>query len=409
MFQNMLYSVSAQCIFIISSFLVHVFLGRILGPTDYGLFSVIMAILTIIHQFLIGARSGMSKLISSNRGKKRIIVRKSIIFQLILSTSLSLITYFSSSFIAFLLKDQSIVFYLKFVSILLPFMSLFPLLTGYLDGLLNFKISSIIVVLRAILKLVLVVIFVTLGYNVFGALLGYVLPSVLLVVIILLFFKPKIAGTNNFSYKKIISYFFSLSLFNMIITFLLNVNVLFVKAVIIDDVTTGLFSAASNLSMVAYMLFISLANVLLPSISSISRKGEFKKAKKAIKKSFQYLVWIGIIVVLIVNLFSQKAIILLYGGEYASASPILNLLIVGYVLFSLFYAISFASISLGEPKIPTIISIVLIPILFLSNFFLINIYGVNGVILSLILTGLLACLSIVLYLIKKIGIKKLLF
>ena len=91
-----------------------------------------------------------------------------------------------------------------------------------------------------------------------------------------------------------------------IATNLMNIDLLFVKAMVIDNAKTGFYTSATTLARTPYFIFIALSATLLPSISKSIANNDFKLTNKYINQSLRYLLLLLIPGTLLVSATSKN-------------------------------------------------------------------------------------------------------
>ena len=111
MSRGILYNLISKSLFILSAYIIHVYLGRTLGPEVYGLFGVIMSIFTLAFIILDnGVKQAVSKNVAIFPDSAKYIFYKGVYIQAILALILGLAISLSASFISSLFNDQRLFF-----------------------------------------------------------------------------------------------------------------------------------------------------------------------------------------------------------------------------------------------------------------------------------------------------------
>ena len=137
--------------------------------------------------------------------------------------------------------------------------------------------------------------------------------------------------------------------------------------------SAGLFGVAKQLAIGVPILIGSLAAVLAPSFATVSKENSFTYFKKTILLSVILCLGLGF------GILISPLVIDLFGPKYKDSLDILRWLFVGYIPFILATpAVNLLIYNLHKPKIVGILSLLLVPIVWLLNVYLIPIYGVWG-------------------------------
>ena len=107
--RDILYTLGAFLVFTGVSYSIHITLGRKLGPAEYGIFGIIISLITVIELFFFkGMRDTVTKYTSEFPQKARTIKHKSLRIQLVFALFLSGIYFLLSRHLAELLRDETL-------------------------------------------------------------------------------------------------------------------------------------------------------------------------------------------------------------------------------------------------------------------------------------------------------------
>jgi O-antigen/teichoic acid export membrane protein len=158
----------------------------------------------------------------------------------------------------------------------------------------------------------------------------------------------------------------------------------------------GYYAAAVRLSEAWYFIPIALTNSLFPAIINAKEIGKNFYFNR-IQKLYDILAWIAISIAVPVSIFSSDIINILYGSEFKSAAPVLNIYIwAGVAVFlgvaSGQYLITenFTKLSFFRAFIGMVINVIL-------NLVLIPKYGIVGAAVATLISYSVAVFSIILF------------
>jgi len=144
MIRGILLESMAKGVLIFSGFLLNIFLARKLGPSEYGIVGIITSILFFFELFLTnGIRQAVSKILSSYNVDENNLWKKSLIFQMILSTILIIIGILLVNVITKFLNIEEYKNYLYLLYAIIHLKAIYFLNLGFLNGKLLFKQHSI--------------------------------------------------------------------------------------------------------------------------------------------------------------------------------------------------------------------------------------------------------------------------
>ncbi|MFH1722902.1 MAG: flippase [Candidatus Altiarchaeota archaeon] len=402
MAQGTLHLIFAHLLFFGSGYLIHFGLGRLFGPSDYGRFGIILALLSLIEIFVnTGLPQTISKFIAEKGDSVGVIINAGLKLQIVFSFILFSIYFLSAPLIAQLLGDQNLVNYIRLSAVDIPLFAVFVFFTkGVLSGLRNFRQQTRLLAIYSSIKVVAVFILVLLGYGLYGAITGYILASGLG----LLFSKPQYKTgliQKRYGYYKIIKFSVPIIVLSIALTALMSLDLFFVQAIMGDITQTGYYTAASIIAKLPYYIFLALAVTLLPSISySISRK-DTGQTRNYIKHSMRYMLMLTMPLAFLISGTSDNLLTLVYSAEYISGGSSLSILIFGLTILSFFLILSTVITASGKPLVAMMFSLMLIPINVFLNMVLIPVYDLEGAAGATTITAFIGLIIVSIYVYSK--------
>jgi PST family polysaccharide transporter len=352
----------AEILFYISGFIVQSAAGHILGPTDYGIFGLIVT-LTILIASLIGngIPIAMSKFLSGSLSKKphliHTIKRKAALAQFVLMSIVTAIFFFGAPVIAWTLRDATLVPLLRISAFIIPCFAADAFYFYYYTGIHQFNMQSVLKSFRSFLRVTLIV---GLGYflSLQGFITGYI--YVPLSVFILAFIIDKLVyarrfpnkPVGNFSIRKLLSYAAPITGFLVLYQAMVSLNLFAVKAILQDNYLTGLFNGALTIAQIPSYLFYALTIVLLPIISHAVAEKNHRKATEAVNMALRMMTILLVPVIALSIGFAGPLLAFFFGAPFAAGAGALRFLAFGIGLLTLFYVMSFAFQGAGLVKTP---------------------------------------------------------
>ena len=373
------YLTIAQVIFVFVGYVIHVGLGRILGPADYGTYAVVISLLTVANLLLTtGVPQAVSKFISENASKKSVVLSKAFKLQLISSICVFFIYFFLAKKIALLLKDENLTNYIRISSFAIPFYALYALIVGYFNGLREYRKQAFNQIVYFIAKPILIFSLVFIGFNTFGAVTGFALsPIVGLVAGVLLIHSDFDGGV--FSLKKIVHFATPFTIFSVATSLILSLDLFSVKALLPgSSQASGFYSAASMIARVICYLPGALSTALFPAISDSTYNLDVERTKRYITKSFKLLVLFLFPVASIMAASSKQLVTALYSSSFLPASIPLKILSFGMAIYALFNLFLIIISGTGKPKTAMYHSLLVLFAAFFLNIFLVPKFQLVG-------------------------------
>lgn len=362
------------------SYTYQIYMGRILGPEEYGVLGAFFAIFYMIGIISQTLSTSVTRFISEFKGEGRQMgffikgtLKRMIILGFIISITFLIFAKDLASI--FKLPDQRPII----VLILILFLGwIIPITDGILRGVKRFYILGITGISNASCKLVFGILFVTFGLGVSGALLGVALGMVFAIIVSLNFIKPYIrqndviqnipdnphikknikhnTGLNNstmhnpetsFRFSSFYSYSLPvmIAMFNYAIP--ANLDVILAKYYF-SAVDAGIYTSVSVLGKIIFFFSGSIGVVMF---STVTEK-YFKKEDTMIvlRKSLIYTGILSGSLTLIYIFFPQLIINKIFGNGYISAIPLLASYGTAMFFFSLVIVIMYYHLAIKNMR-----------------------------------------------------------
>lgn len=169
--------------------------------------------------------------------------------------------------------------------------------------------------------------------------------------------------------------------------------VFFVSAML-TDVDVGIFSAPHRLYIIAFGGLAAVISAIYPILSSINKRGneEFHRYQRLIVQAlltvFMPLAALGILV-------SDEIILVIFGEEYLASSSVLTIMLVTLLFVSMRSFFMFTLMSGGKEKSTYPVLILIVVLQLLVAWQLVGRFGVMGAAMSMLLGEVFACIAMV--------------
>lgn len=310
------------------NYIFHLFLGRILGPRDYGTLASLLSISVIlsipmgtVQTVIIKAASDLK--VKNNYSGLHYLTNYFLKSLSIIGVLFFLLIIICSNRIAIFLKisDHHLIILLGFM-LFVSF--LIPVTRGLLQGLQLFKSFSINMAAEALIKTVFGITLTLMGLRVYGALWSIIIATV--VVFCLSLFPIKFIFnaplTTKLKMNKVGRYAFPVFLSLLFFTLLYNIDVVLIKH-FFSDHDAGLYSALSKLGQIIFFATGSIASVMFPMAAEKYTRGE--NHHHLLLQSLKIVGLIGGLGVIFYFLFPGFIIHLLFGPSYIIIKPLVGL------------------------------------------------------------------------------------
>lgn len=332
-----LYLTVASGIFIISSYVVNIWLGRSFGPEAFGVYGIIISLMTTVNLLQTnGLPQALSRLLAEEKIDKKSLYKSAFLLQVALTLILTLLYFALAKPIASLLGDTSLVAYLQLSSLILPGYGIYALTLGRLNGSLLFKQQAVVQSLYSIFKVSLIIFFAR-EFILTGALLGFALAPLLAGLIN---FKLPDFRVKAYPYSNLLKLSSPLIAFSVLSIMQYSIDILFVKALTGSDYNAGIMSASQNIARIPFFAFSSVILVLFPAIAKSFNTKTNQQTAQLIEKALRATSVLLLPTIFILASTSSELLSIIFSPEYAQGATVLTILLFAMGCFTYFSVIS---------------------------------------------------------------------
>jgi len=339
---------------------------------------------------LVGIPQGIIRYVSFYKGKEdegRIkgTIISALRITLPLSLVLAFILFWQASWVSVhVFHDVSLTPILRVFSIGIPF---WVLADNFLSATIGFQDMRYKVYTQYIfyetLKLALIAIFVGLGFGVLGASWGWVIAMIAMPFLVFYFLQRKVFPILNTKLKAILVdrelISFSLPLlFVSIAGVVMGWTDTLMLGYFCSSTEVGIYNAALPTAHAIRAIPGAFGVIFFPVISELYARNNIDDLRKTYRAVTKWAVSLMFPAFLLVLLFSEQVIRILFGIEYTTGATALLILVSGFMVVTALGPVSEILQAYGRTKTLMIAHYVGAAINFLLNFFLIPLYGING-------------------------------
>ena len=381
--------------------------ARFYSTGEYGLYSLGLLVISLFLRFaFLGIGEGCPRYISYYRGKGneekvKGTITSSLIIVSISSTIIAISLFFLSDFIAnqiFGIEELSTI--IKIFVIGLPFWAIIQLIISIFRGFesvkenvyfSNFSLQLLKVPFFAL------VIFLGLSFN--YIIVVYTL-SILITFFAAIFYLVKklpesVKKIKKTSFETKILLSFSLPLvFSEIGVYLLSGADKVMLGILITEVEVGLYNAAAPLAQYLKFFLTATTFIFQPIVARLLAENRMDELKRNYQILTKWLFTVTFPFIIILLLFPETVISIIFGEKYILASTALQLLVIAYFIHLFFGPAGATIATLGRTKMLMFFTFAVALINIALNYFLIPLFGINGAALSTlaaIITQTLIC------------------
>ena len=387
------------------TYLYRISIARFLGPEAYGQLSLAIMVVSLGSTIAyLSMGQALRKFIPEYRtDNDRARIKGTVLSVIQISLPLSLIawsiTFFGAEFISLeIFQNKSLIPLIEVMS--------FTIIIGvftrtFLDTTLGFnKIiykTATSRIIKNIAQLGVTVTLLALGYDVISAAWGSVTSVVLAMILAFYFLERKVGPIllsdikPKYNRKKVIRYSSPLVLSGLIATFMGYADT-GLLGYYMTDFEVGLYNAALPTAMLILLPHKAIGSLALSSLSELKEKDE-ESVQESLQTATKWVFSLVLPTFLILLLFSEQVLTIMWGGRYTAASLSLAILGCGYLIDAMVGKVGSYLASESYTKYILYNNIAALSLNLILNLLLIPIYGMIGAAIatasSTILTNLL--------------------
>lgn len=394
-FNASIWAFLAMGIFNAGNYFYHLFMGRMLGPESYGVLESTISFLYILSVPFMTLTLIIVKFVSAYKGKQDYKSISGLYFYL----RKNLFIFGLISTLIILLLSPIIIHLLHLPSILFPifiginfFIGLFSvLIKSMLQGFLKFFSLFVVNAAEVLIKIILAVVLVILGFKAIGAYFALVASVMGSYFVAVYFVKKEKLSFEKFTEKRsIFRYSIPVFLTTLGLTSLFTTDIILVRF-FFSGVESGYYAALSVLGKIIFFASSPLTIVMFPLVSEKHAVG--KKFQHLIFTSFGFTAIIALVLIAIYYLFPEFMVGILFGNQYLRIIPLLGIFGVFIGIYSLCALLASFYLSIHKNKVSIFVMIAAILQIFIVTLFhrdLLQIINISIITTSVLLIVLVA-------------------
>jgi len=376
---------------LLTSSLVHLLLRIVLskefGPKFLGIYTLVFTIYMFGTQFAaFGFGAALTKYIAEHENdtlKIKEYVSSGVIGSLISGLTMGILLYSLSPFVStnfFHFPEMAPL--LRITAICFPFIAIQKITTGIMNGFRKMNHFAMINILQNTLVFLISILFVfPLKMGVTGAVIGFVLPTVVIGTLSLLYIRKLFSlrtGVVLGSALREISWFgFYIVLGNSVGMVNTQIDSLLIGR-FMSETDVGYYSIAVIIVQGITLLPSAVQAVTSPAIAKYYGKREYSKIKELVKSTMLKIFAIDLMVLIFLIIFGKYIIIILFSEEFTPAYIPMLILSIGYLMYSPWISVGTIFESTGKANVSFKLSGFCAIVNTILNLLLIPRYGLVG-------------------------------
>jgi O-antigen/teichoic acid export membrane protein len=405
--RGVLLGVAGRAVYFAAGYLASIVLARRLGPTDYGIYGVVMSVLLWVEQ--IGKFTfspAVAKLIPE-RGTRAPLLEQT-------ASSLNLI-FFAGLFAALWLAAPALarvfelgepgVRWFRIAALDLPIFGWYAVNRGVLLGRREFFAASAVDALYSLMKFVGAVILLTIWLSVASALAVNIVASVAAWLFLVSRRSITLGRIRSDEASLLVRFALPMGFYMVMLQTLASLDLWLLKAISLEtsDTSMGLYVAARNVALVPPVIFMVVSDVLLPSLSGALAARNTALARRYVQGAVRFL-WLTLVPVCVLfALGADTIMVLLYTVRFEDGGLYLRLIIWSAIALPFVDLFASALSARGEPFLSGRTLLLLIPAALLIYALVIPAFGAVGAAVASAVIGSLAAFFLGLRVYRRFG------
>jgi len=366
--------------------LLRIVLGRELGPSGLGLYTLVFTIYMFGMQFAaFGIGAALTKYIAQyhdDQTKIQKFVTSGVVGSLFSGSVIGILLYLFSGTISIqFFHVPEMTGFLRITAFCFPFIALQKAVIGALNGLRKMKLFAVINIVQNVAVLMITVILVLwLEMGVSGAILGFILPTISIGLISLVVVKDYFTTSlelMNTILKEISWFGFYVVLSNSIGMVNTQIDSLLIGR-FMSEIEVGYYAVAIMFMQGIGLLPQAIQRVTTPTIATYYGKKEFEKIRSLIKITVIKIFVITLCMSAFLAISGKFLIAIIFTEEFLPSYTPMLILLVGYTIYSAFVSIGACFASVGKVQIAFRINLLCAILNILLNIILIPKFGLVG-------------------------------
>jgi O-antigen/teichoic acid export membrane protein len=377
---------AAQGLFVIAGYILNVVLARFLGPGPYGAYGVVISLLTIINLMQTqGVPQALSRAIAGGTDEAGA-WRAALRVQAVASTGGLVLLAASAPILASVLDDDRLLLGLLLAALAVPSYALFATIGGVLNGRRDFvtqaKMNAVYAGARVVCVLGLAV-----AFKFSGAIAGFAIAPLIAFAAVIATRPPRGTGDAEFDWRPLVKFALPNIGLALALTAIMSVDLLFVKGIIPNDDTAGIYAAAQNAARLTYFIIIPAGIVLFPAMAEAMASGDRIRQRLLVGDGVEGAVAVVLGIVAVMAGARIPLLDLAFGNAYEGASTAFELLAPALGCLALSYTLASLLTGSGHPHPPMVVAALALAVQAVVEYPLTRAYGMTGAALGTLIAA----------------------
>lgn len=324
-FGNSMWQIGEKIITMIFSVFVTSIVARYLGTEDYGFVNYIISIVMLFTTF---STLGMEKITIKD------IIEREESEERILGTSFyirligGIVLIFISQITIYILDEKNMLAQLLgLIMGLCMIFRAYEVIEYYLQSQMKLKTISIIRFCSTFFVAILRILVVIFDWGIVGFTATYLFDAIIVAVLLKIWYKKRKKLKFKFSLeyaKRILSKCWYVAISGLMVTLYMRIDQVMLGSMLDNKTENGIYSAAVRIAEIWYFVPTAIISAFQPAIV-MKKKHSEEQYEKTMQRLYDIVAIVGIAFGILITLFGDIAVQILYGDEYKGATSILKI------------------------------------------------------------------------------------
>lgn len=367
----------AEALIVPTGIIITVFLTRRLGPESYGLFTLAASLIAWL-QFGLGSLFDRATIKFVSQAQSWQPVGTTVLrLQLVAGTGAMLLLWVLARPLAALLNEPQLALYIALFAVDIPLFCMGRAHQSILVGLNNFRQRAVISSVRWLVRMMLIVLLVELGFSITGAIVGSIGASLAELLVSRYFVQPSLLATGGFPVGRLWEFVAPLFLFSVGMLLFSKLDLFMLKAMGGTTALAGIYGAAQNLARIPQIFVRSFSPLLLSTLNQTLHQNTKSEAAGMARNALRLMLLLLPLGGITAGA-APEIVLLIFGAAYLPAAPLLTLLIFAALAQATLRLVSTTLTAADKPNWAMWLAIPLAPAAVLVHLLLIPRLGAAG-------------------------------
>ena len=351
------YLLIAEVMFVVSGWAIHIGAGRILGREYYGIFVILLSLLTLYRIFLqTGVNRAVSKYTSEEPARARLIRRQALKLQFSAGIFFGVLVWLAARPLAQVWQKEELVGYIRLTAFFLPVFGVYSVYRGSLNGQKLFDREARISIAYSLLKVIFLFTLIHLfADRVIGAVSGYLLAVIAAMVMARWSCPPaELVPGETFPILRIVSFAVPVVLLSFSVSLIQSLDLFFLRALEgspLTDQATSFYGCAQQFAKIPYMILYALSLTLFPTIAAhTARAGSEHITASTIRRALRAGLLISLPAAALIGGSARELIAWIY-PKINGGGGALEILIFGQTALALLFVLTTILTAAGRARL----------------------------------------------------------